>query len=768
MIRVQMAGRALCFSAGVLAMALASDSVRADTPPVQPNQPGMELQRCTEAADKLEQLTCDGAGRARCLGLRDVIDAQCPAAGQHNRTSRAATILKEAAQRDCTKSLQSLAAQIGTGTCRGLESECDKAKKICAEADDGDALKKLAAWTGNGAPTAPPQAPNPTAPQPPPFPAAVVEKCQPQLEKLVDAVLDNKPGDARAIYQVRFLTDSDCRPYLTEKAKAIGAVLPAPDDVAAFALALAPKVSPKKWEAFSRAKQEREQCRSTISDFIQVLGQRRIRTELDSEHVRAADADFEALRKTIIASVPCHRLCLETPDCRTGIADKSEFVVVRLADGTCSSVSVESLATLEAGATILLTPAEVMSSCRSQIGAGPARPPETKATGCASWHPEARIDEVANVDQRQPQGTCSVRNLTSDQCTAIGGTKFKPDSGSGFTECFRSVASAPPTVATPPEPRIATPPVKPQQPSVTAPTRPPAMDLSNIAKTPNSLCRAGTQRFVSATRPLSLAPARYCTDSDWNVRNVRAIGAQLRWTVPFTDGAVECSCTRSSGPSVQTPTVTTPSVRTPAPPTVTTPNVRAPAPPTVTTPAVRGPASCAAKHPNARVDETANTDQRQPQGTCSVRNITPSECTALGGHHFKPDNGSGFTECFFNARGAAPNPAVRNAPAPVVHWGAIAAGIDEGERARVGVGIAWNHASREAAEEAALTHCRSRANSCVIKDTFHGKGTCGYVTTGRDSEGRVGWGSGPTSARAHSNCEGEGLECQTPIGGCNQ
>jgi hypothetical protein len=49
------------------------------------------------------------------------------------------------------------------------------------------------------------------------------------------------------------------------------------------------------------------------------------------------------------------------------------------------------------------------------------------------------------------------------------------------------------------------------------------------------------------------------------------------------------------------------------------------------------------------VDPTANYDQRQPAGTCSVRGLNQSQCSTVPRvRHFKPDHGSGFTECFFD------------------------------------------------------------------------------------------------------------------------
>jgi hypothetical protein len=47
------------------------------------------------------------------------------------------------------------------------------------------------------------------------------------------------------------------------------------------------------------------------------------------------------------------------------------------------------------------------------------------------------VDPMANIDQSQPAGTCVIRNLSASQCGNIPGKRhFKPDSGSGFTECF--------------------------------------------------------------------------------------------------------------------------------------------------------------------------------------------------------------------------------------------------------------------------------------------------------------------------------------------
>ncbi len=84
-------------------------------------------------------------------------------------------------------------------------------------------------------------------------------------------------------------------------------------------------------------------------------------------------------------------------------------------------------------------------------------------------------------------------------------------------------------------------------------------EFARVTKTPLGYCQAGSMRFVTATRRLSLAQSRYCTDADWNVSNVRADGPLLLWRVPFSDGYVDCTCTRGAGaqaPPPETPTGT--------------------------------------------------------------------------------------------------------------------------------------------------------------------------------------------------------------------
>ncbi len=103
-------------------------------------------------------------------------------------------------------------------------------------------------------------------------------------------------------------------------------------------------------------------------------------------------------------------------------------------------------------------------------------------------------------------------------------------------------------------------PAQPGTPPAATPGTPPATpgtDLSAVKKTPNNLCRPGSNNFITATRPLSLPSQRYCADADWNVRDVRVEGASLLWRVPFTNGYVDCSCTYAAGSAPSTPTPST-------------------------------------------------------------------------------------------------------------------------------------------------------------------------------------------------------------------
>ncbi len=90
-------------------------------------------------------------------------------------------------------------------------------------------------------------------------------------------------------------------------------------------------------------------------------------------------------------------------------------------------------------------------------------------------------------------------------------------------------------------------------PTPTTPGTSPGSPLAGVNKTPNHLCQPGSNKFVTATRQLSLPSLRYCTDADWNVRDVRVEGASLLWRVPFTNGYVDCACAYAAGTTTPPP-----------------------------------------------------------------------------------------------------------------------------------------------------------------------------------------------------------------------
>jgi hypothetical protein len=49
---------------------------------------------------------------------------------------------------------------------------------------------------------------------------------------------------------------------------------------------------------------------------------------------------------------------------------------------------------------------------------------------------------------------------------------------------------------------------------------------------------------IVRTRELMLQAERYCTDADWNVRNVATDRTYVYWDVPFMDGWMTCRCRR--------------------------------------------------------------------------------------------------------------------------------------------------------------------------------------------------------------------------------
>jgi len=95
--------------------------------------------------------------------------------------------------------------------------------------------------------------------------------------------------------------------------------------------------------------------------------------------------------------------------------------------------------------------------------------------------------------------------------------------------------------------------------------------VPGIVTSPVNMCRAGSMRFVNATRNLTLPGARYCSTADWKVREVQTDGSKLFWRVIFSDGFVNCQCDRNgttTGPGTPPPSTGL----TPIPGITTTPN----------------------------------------------------------------------------------------------------------------------------------------------------------------------------------------------------
>ncbi|MCW5773185.1 MAG: protein kinase [Rhodospirillaceae bacterium] len=78
-------------------------------------------------------------------------------------------------------------------------------------------------------------------------------------------------------------------------------------------------------------------------------------------------------------------------------------------------------------------------------------------------------------------------------------------------------------------------------------TPPPAKrtPLPSVTRSPMNMCQPGSARFSGATRTLALPGIRYCNSADWNVRNAETDGQKVFWQVIFSDGHVNCECTKT-------------------------------------------------------------------------------------------------------------------------------------------------------------------------------------------------------------------------------
>ncbi|HXW26459.1 MAG TPA: tetratricopeptide repeat protein [Xanthobacteraceae bacterium] len=113
-----------------------------------------------------------------------------------------------------------------------------------------------------------------------------------------------------------------------------------------------------------------------------------------------------------------------------------------------------------------------------------------------------------------------------------------------------------------------------------------------------------------------------------------------------------------------------------------------------------------------------------------------------------------------------PQPPTSTPPPPRAKlWNSVAAAIWRVRgRVHVAVGYSGARSSDWDARQRAIDACRDAGGrDCQSKGVWDSG--CVYITTG-SSRSRAGWGSGDTIAEAVRRCEGQGLSCKQPIGGC--
>ncbi len=87
------------------------------------------------------------------------------------------------------------------------------------------------------------------------------------------------------------------------------------------------------------------------------------------------------------------------------------------------------------------------------------------------------------------------------------------------------------------------------QPATGTPAAPrtPAGAWTPISGHPRDLCRPGSIRFISTTRPrLEFAGDKFCNDFGYAFTDIAASGSALRWNIPHPDGGIYCTCTMKS------------------------------------------------------------------------------------------------------------------------------------------------------------------------------------------------------------------------------
>lgn len=84
--------------------------------------------------------------------------------------------------------------------------------------------------------------------------------------------------------------------------------------------------------------------------------------------------------------------------------------------------------------------------------------------------------------------------------------------------------------------------------------------------------------------------------------------------------------------------------------------------------------------------------------------------------------------------------------------------------AHAAVGYSGVKGSESDAKSSALRSCvAAGGSSCKVLATYNSG--CMYITSGH-SDTKAGFGGGATAEKATSQCEGQGLQCNRPIGGC--
>jgi hypothetical protein len=99
-------------------------------------------------------------------------------------------------------------------------------------------------------------------------------------------------------------------------------------------------------------------------------------------------------------------------------------------------------------------------------------------------------------------------------------------------------------------------------------------------------------------------------------------------------------------------------------------------------------------------------------------------------------------------------------------WIAVAATHwrDGGGTARSAIGYSGIRRSEDEAAASALDACNSAGGvGCKVLGAWDS--SCIYITSGSSAD-KAGYGAGETAAQALSNCQGEGLVCKPPVGGC--